>query len=195
MQVCFFSATLHTPEITQLADKICDKPTWVDLKGNAYHVHALLHALSVNVWPLPALVDRLVGLAGRDSVPETVHHVVVEVRARHSQDRKMDLLSRSCVLFTPAMSSSTHHPPSVRPAPVPPLILLTDLPIHPVTQVDPSRYESLLGGDKASLVSSDDVHPGKPKDPAEAQSDRIKRCERGGRSSSQQLTECHAALT
>lgn len=33
MQVCFFSATLHTPEITQLADKICDKPTWVDLKG------------------------------------------------------------------------------------------------------------------------------------------------------------------
>ena len=48
LQVCFFSATLHSPEITELAEKICDKPTWVDLKG-------------------------------KDSVPESVHHVVVEV--------------------------------------------------------------------------------------------------------------------
>lgn len=32
-QVCFFSATLHSPEITDLAGKICINPTWVDLKG------------------------------------------------------------------------------------------------------------------------------------------------------------------
>ena len=51
LQVCFFSATLHSPEITELADKICDKPTWVDLKG-------------------------------KDSVPESVHHVVVELDPR-----------------------------------------------------------------------------------------------------------------
>ncbi|GAB5031371.1 atp-dependent rna helicase ddx1 [Nannochloropsis oceanica] len=48
LQICFFSATLHSPEITELAEKICDRPTWVDLKG-------------------------------KDSVPESVHHVVVEV--------------------------------------------------------------------------------------------------------------------
>ncbi|CAB1097238.1 unnamed protein product [Ectocarpus sp. CCAP 1310/34] len=48
LQVCFFSATLHSPEIAKLADSICDRPTWVDLKG-------------------------------RDTVPQTVHHVVVRV--------------------------------------------------------------------------------------------------------------------
>lgn len=47
-QVCFFSATLHSPEITRLSESICDRPTWVDLKG-------------------------------KDSVPDTVHHVVVRV--------------------------------------------------------------------------------------------------------------------
>lgn len=47
-QVCFFSATLHSPEIAKLSESICDRPTWVDLKG-------------------------------RDSVPETVHHVLVRV--------------------------------------------------------------------------------------------------------------------
>jgi ATP-dependent RNA helicase DDX1 len=46
--VCFFSATLHSPEISALAAKMCVRPTWVDLKG-------------------------------KDSVPETVHHVVVSV--------------------------------------------------------------------------------------------------------------------
>jgi len=46
--VCFFSATLHSPEIARLAESICDRPTWVDLKG-------------------------------RDTVPRTVHHVVVRV--------------------------------------------------------------------------------------------------------------------
>lgn len=47
-KVCFFSATLHSPEIAKLAQSICDRPTWVDLKG-------------------------------RDTVPQTVHHVVVRV--------------------------------------------------------------------------------------------------------------------
>ncbi len=46
--MCFFSATLHSPEIARLAESICDRPTWVDLKG-------------------------------RDTVPRTVHHVVVRV--------------------------------------------------------------------------------------------------------------------
>ena len=31
--MCFFSATLHSPAIRNLSDKICCNPTWVDLKG------------------------------------------------------------------------------------------------------------------------------------------------------------------
>jgi superfamily II DNA/RNA helicase len=33
LQVCFFSATLHSPAIKELAEKVCVTPTWVDLKG------------------------------------------------------------------------------------------------------------------------------------------------------------------
>jgi len=33
LQVCLFSATLHSKEVKGLVSKICDKPTWVDLKG------------------------------------------------------------------------------------------------------------------------------------------------------------------
>lgn len=33
LQVCFFSATLHSNEIKELAAKVCVNPTWVDLKG------------------------------------------------------------------------------------------------------------------------------------------------------------------
>jgi len=48
LQVLMFSATLHAPEIKDLSAKICQTPTWVDLKG-------------------------------KDSVPDTVHHVIVKV--------------------------------------------------------------------------------------------------------------------
>jgi len=33
LQVCFFSATLHSPQVAELSSKICVNPTWVDLKG------------------------------------------------------------------------------------------------------------------------------------------------------------------
>lgn len=33
IKVLMFSATLHSPEITSIAEKICKFPTWVDLKG------------------------------------------------------------------------------------------------------------------------------------------------------------------
>ena len=48
LQVAFFSATLHSPEIGKLSDALCTNPTWVDLKG-------------------------------KDSVPDTVHHVIIRV--------------------------------------------------------------------------------------------------------------------
>eukprot|EP01036_Dinobryon_divergens_P027134 gene27134-35856_t len=33
LQVCFFSATLHSPQIHELSRRVCVNPTWVDLKG------------------------------------------------------------------------------------------------------------------------------------------------------------------
>lgn len=33
LQVCFFSATLHSDPVKNLVAEICNKPTWVDLKG------------------------------------------------------------------------------------------------------------------------------------------------------------------
>ena len=32
-KVCFFSATLHSPQIHELSRRVCVNPTWVDLKG------------------------------------------------------------------------------------------------------------------------------------------------------------------
>lgn len=48
LQVCFFSATLHSIDILNVSNQLCHEPTWVDLKG-------------------------------KDSVPETVHHVIYRV--------------------------------------------------------------------------------------------------------------------
>eukprot|EP00948_MAST-09A_sp_MAST-9A-sp1_P004256 g4256.t1 len=58
LQVCFFSATLHSDEVKALAKQICFRPVWVDLKG-------------------------------RDSIPETVYHVIVpciDVKVMESGD-------------------------------------------------------------------------------------------------------------
>lgn len=52
--MCFFSATLHSPEIKRLSEQVCQNPTWVDLKGT-------------------------------DTVPSTVHHVVVRVNPAKDQ--------------------------------------------------------------------------------------------------------------
>ena len=42
LQVCFFSATLHSPQIKQLADSICVNPTWVDLRGEMMMVMMMM---------------------------------------------------------------------------------------------------------------------------------------------------------
>jgi ATP-dependent RNA helicase DDX1 len=51
LQVCFFSATLYSPGISELAELICMNPTWIDLKGQD----------------------------SGSLVPETVHHVFLKV--------------------------------------------------------------------------------------------------------------------
>jgi ATP-dependent RNA helicase DDX1 len=50
LQVCFFSATLYSPGISELAELICMNPTWIDLKGQDASL-----------------------------LPETVHHVFLKV--------------------------------------------------------------------------------------------------------------------
>jgi ATP-dependent RNA helicase DDX1 len=53
LQVCFFSATLHSKEITTLADQICHNPTWVDLKGDDI-VPDTVHHVFISVDPSAA---------------------------------------------------------------------------------------------------------------------------------------------
>lgn len=50
LQVAFFSATLHSQSVRILADRLCDQPTWVDLKGER-HVPDSVHHLVVSLDP------------------------------------------------------------------------------------------------------------------------------------------------
>ncbi len=91
--MCFFSATLHSPEITSLAARVCQHPTWVDLKVlcvaavcNRRHVLRTCQPLErcvlsgrVTCHVHVFVVAVLVSLQGKDSVPETVRHLVIQV--------------------------------------------------------------------------------------------------------------------
>ena len=43
LQVAFFSATLHSEAIKELSRKVCDNPTWVDLKGEKHLPDSVKH--------------------------------------------------------------------------------------------------------------------------------------------------------
>jgi len=45
LQVCFFSATLRSPPIVQLSQKICVNPSWVDLKGDTAPPETVHHVM------------------------------------------------------------------------------------------------------------------------------------------------------
>eukprot|EP01006_Ploeotia_vitrea_P020375 TRINITY_DN52641_c0_g1_i1.p1 TRINITY_DN52641_c0_g1~~TRINITY_DN52641_c0_g1_i1.p1 ORF type:complete len:807 (+),score=96.56 TRINITY_DN52641_c0_g1_i1:258-2423(+) len=45
VQVCMFSATLHSPEITNLYKQICPNASWVDLKGRDYVPDTVHHGV------------------------------------------------------------------------------------------------------------------------------------------------------
>ena len=45
LQVLLFSATLHASHVTQFADVLCDRPTWVDLKGADFVPASVHHCL------------------------------------------------------------------------------------------------------------------------------------------------------
>ncbi|KAH8098309.1 DNA/RNA helicase [Aureococcus anophagefferens] len=64
LQVCFFSATLHSDEVKQLAAKVCESPTWVDLKGESHLPDTVKHVV-VPVDPTGA--DPAVVMLARDA--------------------------------------------------------------------------------------------------------------------------------
>ncbi|KAK9816650.1 hypothetical protein WJX72_003299 [[Myrmecia] bisecta] len=45
LQVLLFSATLHTPQVAEFADKVCQKPMWIDLKGRDVVPEAVQHCV------------------------------------------------------------------------------------------------------------------------------------------------------
>ena len=59
LQVCFFSATLHSDSVKSLVSEICSKPMWVDLKGKE-HVPDTVHHCVVRVDPSKHNIDEFV---------------------------------------------------------------------------------------------------------------------------------------
>jgi len=66
LQVCFYSATLHSDEIRKLSEECCSYPSWVDLKG-------------------------------KDSIPETVHHIVVPIDPRSDDNNIKKSFDDKCI--------------------------------------------------------------------------------------------------
>lgn len=72
--MCFFSATLHSPQIKELAEKICVNPTWVDLKGFE-SVPETVHHVLYRVDPLKDKSFLTVTTTGKkvDAITDGVH--------------------------------------------------------------------------------------------------------------------------
>ena len=62
LQVCFFSATLHDQKVQALAETICHRPLWVDLRGN-----------------------------DDSTLPDTVHHIFFHVPALEDNDTSAEV--------------------------------------------------------------------------------------------------------
>mmetsp|Transcript_11140 Transcript_11140/g.45125 ORF Transcript_11140/g.45125 Transcript_11140/m.45125 type:complete len:669 (-) Transcript_11140:112-2118(-) len=70
LQVAFFSATLHTPEVRRFSDLVCDQPTWVDLKGPSFLPETVTHVV-VRVDPANEALRRLVASEHNTVGPRT----------------------------------------------------------------------------------------------------------------------------
>lgn len=86
LQVCFFSATLHSNDITALANKICHNPTWVDLKG-IDSVPECVHHVIYRVVP-DEDYDTYVVNAGTKSITDGVHMAKNPAQEKCDVDKK-----------------------------------------------------------------------------------------------------------
>ena len=98
LQTLMFSATLHSPEITRLAAKLCVNPTWVDLKGRDAVIPDSVHHACVRIDP--ANHDENENIS---SLKEFVSSDGVHVFDSNSNDAKLKLseavkMLKPCVL-------------------------------------------------------------------------------------------------
>merc|ERR1719215_2211319 len=70
VQTLFFSATLHTPEVTSLINELCTRPQWVDLKGKDA-VPDTVHHVVYYIDPTEELKYSDTQLASRAKFPDT----------------------------------------------------------------------------------------------------------------------------
>lgn len=66
LQVLLFSATLHSPSVQSFAEILCDRPTWVDLKGRDFVPDSVHHVL-LRCDPATERWDALSPIAGVDN--------------------------------------------------------------------------------------------------------------------------------
>lgn len=66
LQVLLFSATLHAPSVQSFAETLCDRPTWVDLKGRDFVPDSVHHVL-LRCDPAAERWDALSPIAGVDN--------------------------------------------------------------------------------------------------------------------------------
>ena len=66
LQVLLFSATLHAPSVQSFAEVLCDRPTWVDLKGRDFVPDTVHHTL-LRCDPAAERWDALSPIAGVDN--------------------------------------------------------------------------------------------------------------------------------
>jgi ATP-dependent RNA helicase DDX1 len=64
--VLLFSATLHAPSVQSFAETLCDRPTWVDLKGRDFVPDSVHHVL-LRCDPAAERWDALSPIAGVDN--------------------------------------------------------------------------------------------------------------------------------
>ncbi|GMI03114.1 hypothetical protein TrRE_jg5840 [Triparma retinervis] len=82
LQVCFFSATLHSDSVKSLVSEICSKPMWIDLKGKE-SVPDTVHHCVIRVDPKKHDMDnqvlaKSINLVGSEAkkwvITDAVHH-------------------------------------------------------------------------------------------------------------------------
>jgi len=98
LQTLMFSATLHSPEITRLATKLCVNPTWVDLKGRDAVIPDSVHHACVRIDPANHDENE-----NTSSLKEFVSTDGVHVFDSNSNDAKLKLseavkMLKPCVL-------------------------------------------------------------------------------------------------
>jgi ATP-dependent RNA helicase DDX1 len=66
LQVCFFSATLESKQVQELAETLCHRPTWIKLRQNDSILPETVHHLFIEV--SPTAFDSSLGIIQTDSV-------------------------------------------------------------------------------------------------------------------------------